>query len=158
MCRSINFNLYSIGKMRKYLDRRTVDKLLDATITSRLDYCNRLMLDLTNELITQLQMPQNHAAPVTIQWRKYDHITAVFVNLRWIPVNGGLVLISFCLLTRPWMSSHLHTYANSSFRTPQGALCDPGKTINWHPYDVEWRTLAKGLLLQLHQCCRTTFH
>ena len=43
VCRSINFNLYSIGKIRKYLDRPTVEKLVNATITSRLDYCNSLM-------------------------------------------------------------------------------------------------------------------
>ena len=42
VCRSINFNLYSIGKIRKYLDRPTVEKLVNATITSRLDYCNSL--------------------------------------------------------------------------------------------------------------------
>ena len=43
VCRSINFNLYSIGKIRKYLDRPTVEKLVNATMTSRLDYCNSLM-------------------------------------------------------------------------------------------------------------------
>ena len=36
-------------------------------------------------------------------------------------------------------------------------LCDPKKTINWHLHDVDWRTLAKGLLLQLHQCCGTIY-
>ena len=40
VCRSINSNLYFIGKIRKYLDRPTVEKLVNATITSRLDYCN----------------------------------------------------------------------------------------------------------------------
>ena len=34
VCRSINFNLYSIGKIRRYLDRPTVEKLVNATITS----------------------------------------------------------------------------------------------------------------------------
>ena len=51
------------------------------------------------------------------------------------------------------MDSHLRTYVNSLFRTPQRALCDPKKTINWNLHDVDWRILAKGILLQLHQCC-----
>ena len=55
VCRSINFNLYSIGKIRKYLDRPTVEKLVNATITSRLDYCNSLMFGIPKELITQLK-------------------------------------------------------------------------------------------------------
>ena len=33
VCRSINFNLYSIGKIRKYFDWPTVEKLVNATIT-----------------------------------------------------------------------------------------------------------------------------
>ena len=87
VCRSINFNLYSIGKIRKYLDRPTVEKLVNATITSRLDYCNSLMFGIPKELITQLHMRQNHAARVITQWRKYDHITPVLVDLHWLPVK-----------------------------------------------------------------------
>ena len=87
VCRSINFNLFSIGKIRKYLDRPTVEKLVNATITSRLDYCNSLMFGIPKELITQLQMRQNHAARVITQWRKYDHITPVLVDLHWLPVK-----------------------------------------------------------------------
>ena len=55
VCRSINFNLYSISKIRKYLDRPTVEKLVNATITARLDYCNSLMFGIPKELISQLQ-------------------------------------------------------------------------------------------------------
>ena len=43
LCQSINYNIYSIGKIRKYLDRSTTEKLVNATITSRLDYCNSLL-------------------------------------------------------------------------------------------------------------------
>ena len=87
VCGSINFNLYSIGKIRKYLDRPTVEKLVNATITSRLDYCNSLMFGIPKELITQLQMRKNHAARVITQWRKHDHITPVLVDLHWLPVK-----------------------------------------------------------------------
>ena len=87
VCRSINFNLCSIGKIRKYLDRPTVEKLVNATITSRLDYCNSLMFGIPKELISQLQKRQNHAARVITKWRKYDHITPVLVDLHWLPVK-----------------------------------------------------------------------
>ena len=43
LCRSINFNLYSVGKIRKYLDGPTAEKMINATVTSRLDYCNSLL-------------------------------------------------------------------------------------------------------------------
>ena len=87
VCRSINFILYSIGKIRKYLDRPTVEKLVNATITSRLDYCNSLMFGIPKELISQFQRRQNHAARVITKWRKNDHITPVLVDLHWLPVK-----------------------------------------------------------------------
>ena len=87
MCRSINFNLYSIGKIWKYLDRSTVQKLLNANITTRLDYCNSLMFGIPKELTTQLQMRQNHAACVITQWRKYHYNSPVLVDLHWLPVK-----------------------------------------------------------------------
>ena len=87
VCRSINFNLYSIGKIRKYLDRPTVEKLVNAIITSRLDYCNSLLFGILKELISQLQKRQNHAARIITKWRKYDHITPVLVDLHWLPVK-----------------------------------------------------------------------
>ena len=87
VCRSINFNLYSIGKIWKYLDRPTVENLVNATITSRLDYCNSLMFGIPKELISQLQKRQNNAARVITKWRKYDHITPGLVDLHWLPVK-----------------------------------------------------------------------
>ena len=87
VCGSINVNLYSIGKIRNFLDGPTVEKLVNATITSRLDYCNSWMFGIPKELITQLQMRQNHAARVITQWRKYDIISPVLVDLHWLPVK-----------------------------------------------------------------------
>ena len=45
------------------------------------------MFGIPKELITQLQLRQNHAARVITQWRKYDHITPVLVDLHWLPVK-----------------------------------------------------------------------
>ena len=87
MCRSINFNLYSIGKIRKYLHLPTVEKLVNAIITSRLDYCNSLMFGIPRELISQLQKRQTNAARVITKWRKYDRITPFLLDLHWLPVK-----------------------------------------------------------------------
>ena len=60
---------------------------MNATITSRLDYCNSLMFGIPKDLMSQLQKRLNHAARVITQWRKYDHITPVLVDLHWLPVK-----------------------------------------------------------------------
>ena len=41
--KNINYQLYSIGKIRKYLDKPTTDKMINSAVTSRLDYCNSLL-------------------------------------------------------------------------------------------------------------------
>ena len=43
ICKSINYNLYSIGKIRKYLDTPTAEKMINCSITPRMDYCNSLL-------------------------------------------------------------------------------------------------------------------
>ena len=43
ICKSINYNLYSNEKIRKYLDTPTAEKMINFSITSRLDYCNSLL-------------------------------------------------------------------------------------------------------------------
>ena len=43
------------------------------------------------------------------------------------------------------MDSHMRTYVNSLFRTPQRALCDPKKTINWHLHERSFAAAAPML-------------
>ena len=43
------------------------------------------MFGIPKDLMSQLQKRQNHAARVITQWRKYDHITPVLVDLHWLP-------------------------------------------------------------------------
>ena len=137
VCRSIN--LYSIGKIRKYLDRPNVEMLVNATITSRLDYWNSLMFDISKELITPAHNPTPNASKSCSSWhRSMAQIRPHYTCPRRsaLAPRKALILRSFCLLSRPWMDSHQHTYVNSSFSTPQRALCDPRKTNNWYLCDV----------------------
>ena len=75
LCRSINFNLYSVGKIRKYFDGPTAEKIIEATITSRLDYCNSLLYGAKESHIDRLQCCQNNTARIISKRRKFDHNT-----------------------------------------------------------------------------------
>ena len=57
LCRSINFNLYSVGKIRKYIDEPTAEKMINATVTSRLDYCNSLLYGAKQSQIARIMQP-----------------------------------------------------------------------------------------------------
>ena len=86
ICRSINFNLYSIGKIRRYIDQSTTEKMVTALITSRMDYCNSLMYGMNQSLIDSLQRCQNNAARIVTLRRKYDHISPFMCDLHWLRV------------------------------------------------------------------------
>ena len=45
------------------------------------------MFGIPKDLMSQLQKRQNHTARVITQWRKYDHITPVLVDLHWLPAK-----------------------------------------------------------------------
>ena len=87
ICKSINYNLYSIGKIRKYLDTPTAEKMINCSTASRLDYCNSLLYGAKGYNKSQLQLCQNNAARMLSLRRKFDHITPVLKDLHWLPVE-----------------------------------------------------------------------
>ena len=58
MCRSSSYALHMIGKVRKYLDQATTEKLVHAFVMSRLDNCNSLLYGLPVSLLSKMQSIQ----------------------------------------------------------------------------------------------------
>ena len=81
------FGIYKIGLIRRYLNRTTIEQLVHAFVTSRLDYCNSLLTNLPNVLIRHLQLIQNSAARLVSCSRKYEHITPILKSLHWLPIE-----------------------------------------------------------------------
>ena len=110
LCRSINFNLYSVGKIRKYLDEPTAEKFINATVTSRLEYCNSLWYGAKQSHIDRLQCCQDNAARIISKRRKFDHISPVLRELHWLPV-GQRISYKILLLTYKALNGHApHVY------------------------------------------------
>ncbi|XP_047193774.1 uncharacterized protein LOC118286550 [Scophthalmus maximus] len=85
--RTAFFHLRNIKNIRNILSQKDAEKLVHAFVTSRLDYCNSLLLGCPNKSVKSLQLIQNAAARVLTRTRKRDHISPVLESLHWLPVK-----------------------------------------------------------------------
>lgn len=88
LSKSCYFHLRNIGRIRNYITEDACRTLVNALVTSRLDYGNALLVGINKQLTDKLQRVQNTAARIiTLSKSKYDHITPVLINLHWLPVE-----------------------------------------------------------------------
>ena len=86
-CRVAYFHIHCIGKIRHLLDRKTTEIMVNAYVTSRLDYGNSLLYGVSEHLLSQLQRVQNSAARLVTKTKRRQHITPVLIELHWLPVR-----------------------------------------------------------------------
>ena len=117
MAKAINFALYNVSKIRKYLDKPTGEMIINGLMMSRLDYCNSLFIGIPAKLVKQLQLTQNRAARILSLTSKFAHITPVMRDLHWLPVDKRiefkvLLLCYKCVngLAPPYLSDLLSKY------------------------------------------------
>ena len=69
ICNGAFYHLHNIRRIKRYLSRDSLLTLIDAFITSRLDYCNGLLYGLPNSQIVKFQRVQNAAARLVLSLR-----------------------------------------------------------------------------------------
>ena len=77
----------SIGRIRKYLSKEDLKRLVNALVISRLDYANSILYGLPKYELDKLQRVQNAAARLITGKKKSDHITPVLKELHWLPIK-----------------------------------------------------------------------
>jgi len=55
-------------------------------VQSRLDYCNSLIVGMSEADFSKLQRVQNTLARVVFRRGKFDHITPTLSELHWLPI------------------------------------------------------------------------
>ncbi len=88
--KSAYYHLKNIARIRCFVCSQDLEKVVNAFITSRVDYCNCLLTLLTGlpkKTIRELQLIQNAAARILTRTRKSEHITPVLRSLHWLPVT-----------------------------------------------------------------------
>jgi len=74
--------------------------LVQATVISRLDYCNTLLTGLPVSILKPLQAIQNASARLILKQPKRAHVTHLLVHLHWLPIITRFRFKSLCLAYR----------------------------------------------------------
>ena len=94
-----SFAIYKISQVSRYLDRKSIERLVHAFVTSRLDCCNSLLYGIPSSEIAKLQRIQNSAARLVTRSKKYEHISPILRKLHWLPIhqriNYKIALLTF---------------------------------------------------------------
>uniref|UniRef100_A0A8C6PAU3 Reverse transcriptase domain-containing protein n=1 Tax=Nothobranchius furzeri TaxID=105023 RepID=A0A8C6PAU3_NOTFU len=132
--RSCYFHLRRIARIKPLLSRKHLETVINAFITTRLDYCNSLYAGIKQASIAKPQKVQNAAARLLTGTRRSEHITPVLASLHWLPVSFRisfkvLVFVFKCLneLAPRYLADLIHPYvpARNLRSAQQGLLVIP---------------------------------
>ena len=96
--------LKDIGRIKKFLERSQLERILHAVISSRLDQCNSLLVNMSKENMHKYQKLQNSAARLILGRRRRDSASAALRELHWLNIETRItfkiILIVFKILHR----------------------------------------------------------
>ena len=90
--------LNDIGRIKKCLQKQDLEKLVHAVITSRLNYCNSLLLNINKGNLFKLQKVQNSAARLMLGRRRRDSAKLALRELHWLNVETRVLFKTILLV------------------------------------------------------------
>ena len=85
-CRSANFNLRRIARVRKFLTHFAAAQLVSALVLSQIDYGNSLLAGLPAARLKPLKRVQFNAARIVTGARRRDRMTPHLKDIHWLPI------------------------------------------------------------------------
>ena len=90
LCSSASITLRKISSISKYLDRKVLERLVHAFISTKLDYRNSCLHGLPGIEIQKVQRIQNAARLIT-KCKIQDHISPILYQLHWLTIKKRFV-------------------------------------------------------------------
>lgn len=118
-CQSCYFHLKDIAAIRDSLTNAAASQLVHSLVTSRLDYCNSLLVGCSQQSLSKLQRVQNMAARIVAgrRSRHFDSSRALLKHLHWLPIQQRIeykvLLMAFKSqneLAPPYLSRQINSY------------------------------------------------
>ena len=86
-CRATYMHIRKTISVRWYLNEQTTRTLVNATVLSRLDYCNGVNTVLLQKNLHKLQLALHAAARLITGTPIHDHTFPVLQQLKWLPIS-----------------------------------------------------------------------
>jgi hypothetical protein len=106
------FQLRRLKQVRRILGPQITSSLVNAFVTSRLDYCNAVLAGLPKSTTAPLQRVQNAAARLITGIRFHEHVTPSLQQLHWLPVSYRITY-KLCVLMHLVNTGRSPTYLTS---------------------------------------------
>ena len=91
ICSSSYRLLRNLASIRKFLDTNDLRLLVQSIIISRIDNCNSLLYGILARGTSKLQKLQNACARLIYGKKRRDHVSPLFHELHWLPVQNRIV-------------------------------------------------------------------
>ena len=91
MSSNIYIILKKIAHIRDLLTKDAAKTVVQTLVTSKLDYCNSVLLGTPQYNIEKLQRLQNMACRIVKRLKKYDHISEALKDLHWLLIHEHIV-------------------------------------------------------------------
>ena len=85
--KSCYFQIRRISHLRPFIDEKSTIQLIISLVISRLDYCNCLFYNMSEENFQKLQVVQNHCARLVKKAPKRSSATSLLKDLHWLPIK-----------------------------------------------------------------------
>ena len=82
-----SLHMRNISQIIRYLTRPTTERVVNAIITSRLDYCKSLLFGTSASNINRLQRLQNSVDRLVTRQSRRDSAMPLLRELHWLPVR-----------------------------------------------------------------------
>ena len=86
-CQSTYMHIRKINSIRQYLFKNSTASPVNATVLTRLDYCNSVYTGRPQKSMHKLQLAQNSAARLISQTPRHHHITPILIELNWLTIT-----------------------------------------------------------------------
>ena len=135
---SVRYQLRNLSHIRKFLSRRATEQVVHSLISSRLDFCNSIFINLPDYQLKCLQRLQNSAATLVTRCKGTSHISPILKELHWLPLHAR---IQFKIMLLVYHSIHgtapayiqdlIHPYTPSRhLRSPDTNLLNIPRTYH----------------------------